>query len=254
MAGTEPARTAATRLFSIADAFTDGRALTLSQVSRRTGLPVSTTHRLLQEWVAWGGLVRREDGRYRVGIKLWRLGVKQHVAPRLADVARPYLLELLDITGEHVNLAIRDGLGVVYLDTLAAPGAVRIVSDVGSILPLHATAVGLVLLAHAPAETLMEVLAAGPAKLTPSTIVSDRELRARLAAVRATGIAQTVEEMTRGAFSVAAPVRDARGTVVAAVSVIAHVERVAEPHFAVGVRMTARAVSAEIARWPEWAI
>ena len=71
----------------------------------------------------------------------------------------------------------------------------------------------------------------------------ERELRIRLAEIRSIGISTSVEELTRGAFSVAAPVRDATGEVVAAVSIIAHVERVTEPQFALGVRMAARGVS-----------
>ncbi|HEY8281662.1 MAG TPA: helix-turn-helix domain-containing protein, partial [Leifsonia sp.] len=65
-------RSVAARVFAVADAFENGDELTLSEVARRAGLPVSTTHRLLAEWVGWGGLVRGDDGRYRVGIKLWR--------------------------------------------------------------------------------------------------------------------------------------------------------------------------------------
>ncbi|QNE35684.1 IclR family transcriptional regulator [Leifsonia shinshuensis] len=241
--GAQDDRSVAERVFAIADAFERGDELTLSEIARRAGLPVSTTHRLLAEWASWGGLVRGDDGRYRVGIKLWRLGVRQPTARKLREAARPYLDDLLEATGEHVHLAVRDGLGAVYLERLSGPGAVRIISDVGSRLPLHATGVGLVLLAYAPEGTLAEVLAENPRKFQANTLTGENELRARLAGIRATGISRSVEELTQGAFSVAAPVRDATGEVVAAVSIIAHAERAAEPQFPLGVRMAARGIS-----------
>ncbi len=236
-------RSVAERVFAIADAFERGGELTLSEVARRANLPPSTAHRLLAEWVSWGGLVRGDDGRYRVGMKLWRLGVRQPTARRLREVARPYLDDLLDATGEHVHLAVRDGLGVVYLERFSGPGAVRVISDVGSRLPLHATGVGLVLLAYAPTEVFAEVLAGPPRKFLPNTLTGEAELRARLAGIRSIGISRSVEELTRGAFSVAAAVRDSAGDVVAAVSIIAHVNRADEPQFALGVRMAARGIS-----------
>lgn len=244
--GAQDDRSVAERVFAIADAFERGDELTLSEVARRADLPVSTAHRLLAEWVAWGGLLRGDDGRYRVGMKLWRLGARQPTARKLREAARPYLDDLLEATGEHVHLAVRDGLGAVYLERLSGPGAIRVISDVGSRLPLHATGVGLVLLAYAPPGTLDEVLAQRPRKFQPNTLTGEAELRSRLASIRTTGVSRSVEELTLGAFSVAAPVRDTAGDVVAAVSIIAHAERADEPQFALGVRMAARGISAAL--------
>jgi len=244
--GAHDDRSVAERVFAIADAFERGDELTLSEVARRAGLPVSTAHRLLGEWVAWGGLLRSDDGRYRVGMKLWRLGARQPTARKLREAARPYLDDLLEATGEHVHLAVREGLGAVYLERLSGAGAIPVISDVGTRLPLHATGVGLVLLAYAPPGTLEEVLAQHPRKFQPNTLTTERQLRARLASIRATGVSRSVEELTRGAFSVAAPVRDTAGDVVAAVSIIAHAERSDEPQFALGVRMAARGISAAL--------
>jgi DNA-binding IclR family transcriptional regulator len=239
-------RTVAQKLFAIADAFEGGRELTLSDVAHRAGLPLSTTHRLLGDWVQWGGLVKGEDGRYSLGLRIWRLGVRQPTARRLSVLARPYLEDLLEATGEHVHLAVRDGLGATYLERLSGRDAVRVISSVGSTLPLHATGVGLVLLAYAPPEILGEVIAAGPVKYQPQTLTTEKELRARLAEIRATGLSRSVDALTSGAFSIAAPVRDETGAVVAAVSIIAHTERLDEPQFAFGVRMAARGISSAL--------
>ena len=241
----EDHRSVAEKLFAIADSFTRREELTLGEIAAYAGLPKSTAHRLVAEWVAWGGLVRDGD-RYRVGVHLWRLGARQPTVRRLRAVALPYLEDLLDATGEHVHLAVRDGLGAIYLERLSGPSAVNVISDVGTRLPLHATGVGLALLAHAPPETLAEVLASGPKQYLPNTLTDEASLRRRLAEIRATGIARSVEELTRGAFSVASPVRAGGGDVVAAVSIIAHVERVNEPQFALGVRMAARDISSAL--------
>ena len=248
--GAADSRSVAEKLFAIADAFVGRESLSLSDIAARARLPLSTAHRLVAAWVAWGGLVRGDDGRYRVGMRLWQLGVRQPTALRLRRIAMPYLEDLLEATGEHVHLAVRDGLGAVYLERLSGPGAVSAISDVGSRLPLHATGVGLVLLAHAPTEVFDEVLAAKPRKYLPNTLVEERELRRRMAEIRSFGISTSVEELTRGAFSIAAAVRDAKGEVIAAVSVIAHVERVGEPQFALGVRMAARGISAALGYRP----
>lgn len=248
--GAADSRSVAEKLFAIADAFVGRESLSLSDIAARARLPLSTAHRLVAEWVSWGGLVRGDDGRYRVGMRLWQLGVRQPTALRLRRIAMPYLEDLLEATGEHVHLAVRDGLGAVYLERLSGPGAVSAISDVGSRLPLHATGVGLVLLAHAPTEVFDEVLAAKPRKYLPNTLVEERELRRRMAEIRSFGISTSVEELTRGAFSIAAAVRDATGEVVAAVSVIAHVERAGEPQFALGVRMAARGISAALGYRP----
>ncbi|MGO7984278.1 IclR family transcriptional regulator, partial [Rhizobium johnstonii] len=72
----------------------------------------------------------------------------------MRSIALPFLEDLREATHEHVHLAVRDGLGAIYLEHLAGPDAVAVISDVGSRLPLHATGVGLVLLAHAPGWVL----------------------------------------------------------------------------------------------------
>ena len=239
-------RSVARKVFAIADAFHGREALSLSEIAGRANLPLSTAHRLVAEWVEWGGLERGDDGNYRVGVRVWQLGVRQPTTRRLRRVAMPYLEDLLESTREHVHLAIRDGLGAIYVERLSGPGAVPAISDVGSRLPLHATGVGLVLLSYAPPEVLDELLAAEPRAYLPNTVTDEHGLRRRMAEIRSTGISTTVEELTPGAFSIAAPVRDATGEVLAAVSIVAHVERLAEPQFSLGVRMAARGISSAL--------
>lgn len=241
-------RSVARKLFAIADAFEGGRELTLSEVAASAGLPLATAHRLIGEWVEWGGLVRTEEGRYRLGLALWRLGVRQPTATRLRQAADPYLDDLLAVTGEHVHLAVLEQLEVVYLEHRQRPGALPIVSDTGTRLPPHATAVGQVLLAAQPESALQELVARGPRRFLPNTLTGERELRARLADVRRLGLARTDEEMSPSALSIAAPVRDAGRAVVAAVGIVVHRDRRGDPALETLVRMAARAISSGLAR------
>jgi DNA-binding IclR family transcriptional regulator len=238
-------RSVANKVFAIADAFGGAgpAGLTLSEIADRACLPISTAHRLVAEWVAWGGLVRGDDGLYRVGMRLWKLGVRAPSVRRLRTVALPFLEDLYEVTRENVHLAVRDGLGALYLERFSGRGAVPIISDVGVRLPLHATGVGLVLLAHSPAILLDELIQSSPPKYLPGTMTTDRELRPRLAEIRATGIAISVNEMTTDSFSAAAPIRDHTDSVVAAVSIVAHAAHSADPQYPIAVSVAARGIS-----------
>lgn len=238
-------RTVAEKVFAIADAFDGpgGEARSLTEIAQRARLPLSTTHRLVEAWTEWGGLVRGEDGLYRLGLRLWRLGVRAPAARKLRTVARPYLEDLYEVTHQHVHLAVIDGLRALYLERFSPHEAVPVISDVGTRLPLHATGVGLVLLAYAPVEVLGDVIRAKPKKYLPNTMTSEPELRARLSEIRALGLAVAVNEMTQDSFSAAAPIRDHTDAVVAAVSVIAYAEQSVDPQFAVAVSVAARGIS-----------
>ncbi|GEL18730.1 IclR family transcriptional regulator [Pseudonocardia asaccharolytica] len=194
--------------------------LTLTEISRRTGLPLTTTHRLVGELAAWGALERAGDGRYRIGLRLWEVG---SLAPRslgLRESAMPFLEDLYEVTRENVQLAVLDGTEVVYVERLSARSAVSVITRVGGRLPLHATGVGLVLLAHSPPELQERVLAGPLRRYTRKTICRPDELRRMLADVRRTGVAISDGQIELVSLSVAAPVRGPGGEVVAAVSVV----------------------------------
>ena len=225
-------RSVAARLFAIADAFATpsvATSLSLSAIAERAGLPLSTTHRLVAEWVTWGGLTRQDDGRYALGMRLWELGVQTPTARNLRTIALPYLEDLYESSREHVHLAILDGHDALYLEKLSGHSAVPIISRVGGRLPLHSTGVGLVLLAFAPTEVIQAYLATPLQRFLPQTVISPQDLRKRLAGIRAHGIAHMSEEMTAGSSSVAAPIRDRTGQVVAAVSTVTRTAERAEP-------------------------
>ncbi|MHA6629531.1 IclR family transcriptional regulator [Pseudonocardia sichuanensis] len=243
-----PGNTVLTRALRLLDAFTPDRpALTLSEIARLTGMPVSTVHRLLAGLVAWGALERGDDGRYRVGLHLWEVGA---LAPRgqgLRERALPYLEDLSQITRENVQLAVREGTELVFVERIAGTGAVPVLSRVGSRFALTATGVGLVLLAHAPPEVQEEVLRAPVERFTPQTVVDPARLRRMLADVRSSGFAVSDRQVTMDALSVAAPVHDDRGAVVAAVSLVVRHGSAPAHALAPLLRTSARAISRALA-------
>jgi DNA-binding IclR family transcriptional regulator len=235
----------ASRLFAILDAFTTptaARALSLTEIAERAGLPRSTAHRMIAEWVEWGGLTRLDDGRYSLGLRLWEIGVQTPTARNLRTIALPYLEDLYEATREHVHLAILDGADALYVEKLSRHRAVHVISRVGGRLPLHATGVGLVLLAFAPVEALDAYLAAPLTRFTASTMTAPELLRPRLADIRAVGIAHMSEEMTPGSSSIAAPILDRTGQVVAAVSVVTRTTADPNPADEEAVRQAARGI------------
>ncbi|KQP65312.1 IclR family transcriptional regulator [Nocardioides sp. Leaf285] len=214
-----PGASVASKVLALLEAFDeDHRQLSLTTLAQRAGLPVPTAHRLVAELVGWGALARVESGEYVVGRRLWDLGLLAPHQAGLVEIASPFLQDLHAATRSTLHLAVRDGLEVLYLDRLRGHASVPVVSTVGSRLPLHATGVGKVLLAHAPADVQAQVLAR-LTRVTPYTVVAPGTLRRQLDRVVAEGYATTSEEMSLGACSVGVPVR--RGDeVVAAVGIV----------------------------------
>ncbi|MEU9242480.1 IclR family transcriptional regulator [Streptomyces sp. NPDC048385] len=237
-------RSAPDRLLAVLAAFDHGHtALSLSGISRRAGLSLTTTHRLVGALTAWGALERDADGTYHVGLRLWELAA---LAPRglaLRQVALPYLEDLYEATHENVQLAVRDGAEVVYIEWLSGRSAVGVHIRVGARWPLHATGVGLALLAHETAGFQQDYCAGPLASFTPYTVTDPAGLRRSLAEVRRTGAAVSRRQVTDDALSVAAPVRGASGQVVAAVSVVVPEADAQVPVLVPAVRLAARGIS-----------
>lgn len=179
-------------------------SLTVAGIAQRAHLPVSTTYRIVASLEGWGALRKGSDGRYQIGFRLWSLG--QQAGRRLRDRAHPFLQDLFDLTHENVHLAIRDGLYSLYIDKVYNSRKLPIVSRIGGRLPLHATAVGRVLLAAQPDWFVDAYLARELESPTPSTVTDPDELARIIQAVRREGISVTHEQMRLGAISLAAPI------------------------------------------------
>ncbi|MCP2254487.1 transcriptional regulator, IclR family [Prauserella aidingensis] len=202
-----PGASVVSRVLAVLYAFDNGhRRLGVTDLARRADLPVPTVYRLLRELVAGEALTRDADGRYAIGRRLWDVGMLAPEQTELQQVASPFLSDIHAATRATVHLAVRDGREVLYLDRLSGRASVPVVSRAGSRLPLHATGVGKVLLAHAPAELQDDYLAAELRRPTVHTITRPDRLRRQLAAVRREGCATTEDEMTLGACSIAVPI------------------------------------------------
>ena len=240
-------RSVTSKVMAILEAFLPAsRELTLNQLARRTGLPVSTTYRLTVELVeagAWSGCRRVATGS---GCACGRSPRSPAAASRCRRSLPPYMADLYEATHENVQLAVLNGREALYIEKIAGRRSARIRTRRGGRLPLHATGVGKVLLAYARPDIVDEILDSGLRRYTPHTVVAPGQLRRVLADVRASGVAFAREELTPGSVSVAAPVFDASGTVVAAMSLVLKASDTNLRRLAPAVRTAACGVSREM--------
>ncbi|HEY5853951.1 MAG TPA: IclR family transcriptional regulator [Aldersonia sp.] len=222
MAGntTESGRTVTSRALALLGAFDEThRQLTLTELAQRAELAAPTAHRLVAELADWGALARLPSGRYVLGRRMWELGLLAPVQTGLREVASPFLHDIYAATLATVHLAVREDAEVLYVDRLAGRTSVPVVSTIGSRLPMHATGVGKVLLAYAPPDVQARVFGS-LRRITPYTVTNPARLHDELRRVHREGFAQTTEEMSLGACSVAVPIRRGDGTVVAALGIV----------------------------------
>jgi DNA-binding IclR family transcriptional regulator len=207
------------RVFDILDAFlTVGPRLTVAELSRHLGLTYSTARRLLEAMAERGALTREPvSRRYRIGPGLRRFSSSGPLED--SEQVRPYLERVTDLTGESSHLAILDDGWAVYVESVLGAHILSPHRHVGRRLPAHCTGVGKVLIANAPAPELARILGRGLPRYTPNTIVDPAALRRELSDIRACGYAIDNEETEEGLICVAAPVHDASGAVVAALSI-----------------------------------
>lgn len=213
----------ALRALRLLEAFSPERPeLTLSELSRRSGLPVSTVHRLAADLVAWGALERTQStNKYHIGLRLWEIA---SLAPRgliLRETALPVMEDLAQVTHQNIQLGVRDGTELVFVERIRSSESVPIHTRVGGRFALPPTGLGLALLAHAPAWVQEEVCASDLPRYTECTITEGAQLRRVLAEIRRTGVAISDRQISLDTVSVAAPIVDRTGAVRAAISVVA---------------------------------
>ena len=199
-------------------------AMTLSEVAGRTELTRAAARRLLLTLVELG-YARQEGGKFRLTARVLRLGAAYLRTSSLPELAHPILERVSGELGESSSLAVLDGADIVYV---ARNQTKRIMSAdlaVGSRLPALHTSMGRVLLAAEPG--LAEIIEhATLEKHTSRTVVSRRELLRRIKAAQASGFAVVDQELEEGLRSIAVPVRDRSGALVAAMNVSGQANRV----------------------------
>ncbi len=231
------------RALTLLTAFGAGEdELTLAELSRRTGIPKTTAHRILGELAGWRVVEHTATG-VRLGMRLFELGALVPIQQGLREAAAPFLADLYEATHETVHLAILHGFDVVYLAKFDASKSPTVASRVGGRMPAYCTGVGKALLAFGPPERVTAVMAAGMPRRTPRTVIVPGLFEAALAEVRERGVAEEHEESTVGVACVAAPVLDADGTAVAAVSITGWAHQLNTARLAPAVRTAALGIS-----------
>ncbi|MEW2354115.1 IclR family transcriptional regulator [Spirillospora sp. NPDC029432] len=217
------------RGLAVLSAFSEtGPVLGIADISRAVGLTRSTTHRYVST-LARLGFVRQDPGtrKYSLGPRVIDLGFAALSSMEMTRVAAEPLQALADETGYAASMAVLDGPDIVYVERRRSrrPGGLGVDLNlhVGSRLPAYCTSMGKMLLAHREPAALRRLLDRTTlARRGPNTITGRERLISALAGVRAAGIAVNDEELAPGLRSIAAPVRDRSGTVVAAINVAVH--------------------------------
>jgi IclR family pca regulon transcriptional regulator len=202
--------------------------LGVSELARGLGLSVSTTHRYVATLAELGYLEQDHGTRkYRLGPRVLDLGFSAINSMDLRGIATPHLQQLSEETGYTVNMAVLDDVEIVYVERCRSRRAGQREIDldlhIGARLPAYCTSMGKVLLAFRPAGEVRALV--GRLELRkrgPNTLTAKSALMAELERVRRNGIAVNDEELAYGLRSIAAPVRDRSGVVVAAINLAVH--------------------------------
>ncbi|MBN1966130.1 MAG: IclR family transcriptional regulator [Anaerolineae bacterium] len=200
----------------------------LSELALHSDLPMGTVHRLLNTMVSLGYVEQdHETRKYALGIRLLHLRGAVTSRLNLGAHAMPIMKSLMRRVNETVHLAVLNQGEVVYIDRVEGFQTLGMYTQIGKRAPVHCTALGKVLLAHAAEDVLRQAVERhGLPRHTAKTLTEVEALRADLACIRERGYALDDEESEYGVRCVAAPVRDYRGNVIAAVSISGPAARV----------------------------
>ena len=228
-----------------------GAGVTLTDVAQQVGLPASTAHRLLTTLEQERYVRFDPDGRlWSVGVQAFVVGSSFTKTRSLVSLARPHMRNLMEESGETVNLAVEDEGQAVYLAQVECRQMMRAFARPGSRVPLHCSGVGKAILSGVSDKSLAKILQRhGMPRLTVKTITTPAALRADLERIRAMGYAVDDEEHAVGLRCISAPVFDETGDVVAGVSLSGPMARIVDGRMAqlgAMVLEAARAISAEM--------
>lgn len=242
-AATAPPASVLGRAFALLGAFgPTAPRLTLTDLAARSGLALSTTHRLAGELVRLGAL-ERSEGWYYPGMRLFELAQLSRPIAYLRQAALPFMEDLYEATHQIINLGILDGLEVVYIERISGHQAAEVPSRTGGRFPAHCTGLGKAQLAFLPRARREELLTRPLPGRTRGSITDAAGLRRELDIVAERGVACDREETEPGIACIAAPVLDRSGRPVAALSVTGSVGRINQAALAPAVRTASLGVA-----------
>src|SRR5690606_18161650 len=205
---------------TVLEAVAENPGVGVTRLAELTGKTKSQVFRLLYTLEARGYLVKdAESSSYNLGYQTILLGEAAKRQTDLVRLALPIMKELTEETSETSHLIIRDGLHSLCVAIVEGPLPVRLYARVGRRGPLHAGGGSKVMLAYAPDDVIEQVLSSELERHTDATITDRSELEEVLEQIRRDGYHVAISDVDEGAFSVAAPIRDHLGNVVAAVTV-----------------------------------
>lgn len=216
------------RVMAVLKSFTpDDLELRTTEISRKVGIPITTTHRMLSV-LTKGGLLERnvETGKYAIGPGLYAVGSLYLNTTDLLKAAEPATKTLNELTGEAINVGIFDKGNIVYVLREETKHAFRFAYHIGTVVPAYTSAMGKALLGEltdAGIDSLYPEEKLRP--LTKKTIASKMELKLELKKIRKTGISISKEGSWDGVEGVGSVIRNAAGKAVAAVSIAVPVFR-----------------------------
>lgn len=200
----------------------DRQEMGVTEAARRLGIGKSTAHRLLNT-LTEERLLEQDPrtGAYRLGLAMYVLGRSVSTYSIVHEVSAPVLDQLRAATKAAVQVSVLDGREVVYVERRETPATLRLFTRIGHRFPANVTSSGKLLLAYLPQDRLEDILDGWelPAR-TEHSVVEMAVLRSQLDVIRSRGWAVNVDETEDGLTSIAAPIRNADGTVVASVSVV----------------------------------
>ena len=215
----QPLIQSVSRASAILKCFYKNTTLGLSEVARMVGLHKSTAAGIINTLKAEGFLEQDEkSGKLRLGLSLFSLAIQSR--REIVDICEPYLNDLLNLTGETVNLAVLDKTEVVYIAKKESMHSIRISTSVGTRLPLYCTAMGKSMLAvmeRSRAEAIIDSIDLKP--MTDKTITEKQKLLEEIDAISRDGVAYDLEEFERGVICISSPLHYAGNDLIGAISV-----------------------------------
>ena len=216
--------------------------LTLAALSEQTGWPKSTIHGLLSTMRESAVVDQQSDGRYCLGVRLFEYGCAVGASWSVSDLAKPHLQHLASVTGQSVFLSMLNRSEVITIEQVQSRAGLRVVSEVGTRLPLHCTSQGKVFLSAMADHEAKRVLSRRTLEpYTPKTLVTWEKLFRVMQAARENGYAVEDGEYRFGLCSASAPVRDSSGAVRYAVGFVGMFDSVRSPDFQRDIDLTCAA-------------